>query len=193
MGTPNHPQKLRKKKEQNEKSPQFLAWKQCSNLLTFKSCQKEMPWGGGVTHGGAQMKHWILGFLGCDQSHQYRAGRFWMAFSHIILGKEHVTISRVVPAKTIFSWGAGVTHGGAQMKQISLRINMLRWDIAHRPKMVNRTWMTVNNSSYMHWHQYSWSKPEMGSWGRPWRCTNEAKTLSIHHFELLCCDSAVRW
>ena len=93
--------------------------------------------------------------------------------------------------KKIFSWGAGVTHGVTQMKQKSLRINMLRWDIAHRPKMVNRTWMTVNNSSYMHWHQYSWSKPEMGSWGRPWRCTNEAKTLSIHHFELLCCDSAV--
>ena len=38
-------------------------------LQLLHHARKKMLWGGGVAHGGAQMKRWIQGFLGCDQTH----------------------------------------------------------------------------------------------------------------------------
>ena len=64
-----HP-KILKIKGKKRKSPQFHAWNQCSTLLTFtEHVRKKMLWGGGVAHGGAQMKRWIVGFFGYDQTH----------------------------------------------------------------------------------------------------------------------------
>ena len=83
-----------------------------------------------------------------------------MAYSHIIMGKAHGTTARVmVPTKTIFSWGAGVAHGGAQWEQKSLRISILRCEITRQKKRVNRTLVTINKSSYIH--------QNLGSRGRP--------------------------
>ena len=83
-----------------------------------------------------------------------------MAYSHFIMCKAHGMTSRVmVPAKNIFSWGAGVAHGGVQWEQKSLKISILRCEITRQKKRVNRTLVTINKSSCIHHN--------LGSRGRP--------------------------
>ena len=54
-----------------------------------------------------------------------------MVSSNILLGKVHATTSReMVSVKKIFSWGAGVAHGGAQWGQKTPRISILRCEFA---------------------------------------------------------------
>ena len=155
----------------------------------------------GVLGSPTEVHKWSVGYwafwVGTSLINKGQVG-CWMTHIHIRLGNVHATTSRVMaPAEISFLMGcrpAGVAHGDAQMKQKLLRIIILRGDIAHRSQMVNRTWVTVNESSYMRCiHGSSQNECDMGSRGRPWRCTNEAKTLTIHHFELQGCDSAGRW